>query len=465
MSSALQLVFLLASLFSLSAGTDRQSLNYSIVPRQEEVNTCGFAIAAGILAAVSGDALSAVPDEASLTADYARHDTRGSPESSTLLDLLKIFAQNGVTAIPFSGSSEDATAMLSQGIPLVTHLKSPTEHFILALGLSQDGIDIADPDAGFQIMPMDNFSARISGFFIAIPDLRSNAGFWDSVSTAHDIALRQISFLSRLSGGGIVQKPAARGKAYESAAAQRASRKSSLGFSVALFGSAPAAAANTSLSLPAAGEVSAHLDGRLSSAFNYGALLAFAPGYRYRFSASLAFRLDSGNDSARSKKACFFKAGTVLETRKFAERSAGQDGLTETTVHENSGEAFGFFAEPFLEFTTSSVSEASLVKAGFAIGASLASGREARPFLQADAGTILALSADLALQAGLNLRLKTETESDRKFAALSSYAEFGIHIPADRVSMQLLGSLYTGVRLNLGNVQDEANAIIVRWQL
>lgn len=117
MSSALQLVFLLASLFSLSAGTDRQSLNYSIVPRQEEVNTCGFAVAAGILAAVSGDALSAVPDEASLTADYARHDTRGSPESSTLLDLLKIFAQNGVTAIPFSGSSEDAAAMLSQGFP------------------------------------------------------------------------------------------------------------------------------------------------------------------------------------------------------------------------------------------------------------------------------------------------------------------------------------------------------------
>jgi len=449
MSSALQLVFLLASLFSLTAGTDQQSLKYSIVPRQREVNTCGFAVAAGILRAVSGDALSAVPEEAALTAIFAQHDSAGKPETATMLDLLRIFAQYGVTAIPFRGSIDDAAAMLSQGIPLIAHLKSPIEHFILAAGFSPVGIAAADPDAGFQIMPMDDFSVRASGFFIALPDLRNNASFSKSVNEASALALRQMGFLSQLAGGGILQKSALQKKGAQSSKVQRPSQESSLGFSVALFGSASVSATQGSLLPAEAAEVSAHLDGRISSALSYDAVLALIPGCRSRFSASLAVRLDNGNESPRLKKAWFIKAGSVLEA----------------CLTEVSGSGYRLFPEPFLGLSSSSVSDASMVSTGFVIGAGFAAGVGALPFVQAEAGTILALSADMALQAGLSARLKMEADSGRRFFALYSTCEFGIHIPADRLCERLPGSLYAGARICLAPAQEKTNAVILSFQL
>jgi|GEM_PF-2897637 len=449
MSSALQLAFLLASLFSLTAGTDQQSLKYSIVPRQQEVNTCGFAVAAGILRAATDDVPSVVPDEAALTAIFAQHDSAGKPETATMLDLLRIFSQHGIAAIPFRGNIEDAVGMLSQGIPLVTHLKSPTEHFILAARLSPFGMAAADPDVGFQIMPMDDFSARASGFFIALPDLRNNASFLDRVNKANALELRQMGFFSHLIGGGILQKPAPPGKGVQSGKVQRESRESSLGFSVALFGSTTASAA-PGLLLPAeAVEVSARLDGRLSSALSYGAVLALIPGLWSRFSASLAFRLDNGHESPRLKKALLLKAGSALEVR----------------LAEVPGSGYRLFPEPFLGLSSSSVSDASMVSAGFVAGTSLAAGVGVLPFFQAEAGTILALSADLALQAGLTARLKMEADSGRRFVALYSTCEFGIHIPADRLCERLPGSLYAGVRISLSPAQEKTNAVIVSMQL
>lgn len=449
MSSALQLVFLLASLFSLTASTDQQSLKYSIVPRQREVNSCGFAVATGILRAVSDTTPSSVPDEAALTAVFAQHDSEGRLETASMLDLLRIFAHYDLTAIPFKGSIADAVAMLAQGIPLITHFQIPTEHFILAAGLSPFGIAAADPDAGFQIIPMDDFSTRASGFFIALPDLQNNASFSKSVSEASALTLRQMEFLSQLAGGEIMQKPTSQGYEAQSSKVGKAVRENSLGFSVTLFGSAAASTVPHSPLSAEVIEVSARLEGRLSSSLSYNAMLALIPGYRSRFSASLAFRLDNDNTSSRFKKVWFFKAGSTLEASFF----------------EDSGSEYRLVPEPFLGLLSSSVSQTSIVNTGFVIGASFASGVGALPFVQAEAGTILALSADMALQAGLSARLKMEADSSRRFVALNSTCEFGIHIPTDRLSERLPGSLYAGARINLAPAQDTTNAIIISLQL
>lgn len=447
MASPLNLVFLLASLFSFTSNTNLHCISYSIVPRQHEATTCGFAVVSGVVQFAAPALPAARRDETALIEACAQRDTEGRFEPASMLDLLKIFQLFGVAAFPIQGSFEDAIAMLMQGIPLVVHLKQPTEHFVLAAQLVQNYIAVADPAAGFAMLSRADFSASASGSYIALPDLRTNAEFSARASEAYIRAVRQNGFFRQVAGASgreIVPNLVSQSTANRTA---RSLPKNSVSFSAALSGS-------DEQNVPE-GELSVRLDGQLSPRLSYGALAALSPGDRYKVAASLAFKLNAAtqgthdSSSDQLKKMSYFKVSSVLEAR----------------TGNSADNRLELKAEPFIGIATASVAGASLLSMELSLGTVLDSRGIAVPFFQIESGIILALSADLAVQAGMNTRLARVTDSANRTMAVYSSCEVGIDIPADRMVAKAPGIFYSGVRINLTHTQEAAPAIIMRWEL
>lgn len=220
------MAFILASALQAQLLETRESLLFAVVPRQAEAQSCGYAVLAGLIRLLgassgtdstpsdtqhTGDASLPIADEASLIARYGGSAPEGAKPLS-LLDMTRILADYGVSSVPVWIAPENIGAALSRAGLLILHYRAPSPHFILALGMEDGLIAVADPADGLTVLSAEELATRASGYALILstdePQRRRAAATAAEATHSAAICRRQLKTIAGdiLRGGGTGEK-------------------------------------------------------------------------------------------------------------------------------------------------------------------------------------------------------------------------------------------------------------------
>lgn len=171
------LVLALASSLQMQAPQTCESLFFSIVPRQSEANSCGYAVLAGLigLAAAqrktlgSGYPLQVAVDEAQLLERYGGASRKGlgsmeTPKTLSLGSMARVLTDYGIPSLLLRIVPGAMDAVLAGPAPIVLHYDKPAPHFVLALGAEDGYAVLADPADGLVALSSEELAGRASGY-------------------------------------------------------------------------------------------------------------------------------------------------------------------------------------------------------------------------------------------------------------------------------------------------------------
>jgi hypothetical protein len=164
--AANSLCLAILSLISLARPFSYSDLAFMLVPKQERIGSCGYAVLAGAIALAGSERnLSTLPTETSLFRRYNPEPPQGlpSPASLTMADLSIILEDYGISTFPIRLDPRHIPAILNSHGPAILHLTYPTRHFVLGFSYKDDQILAADPEWGLHAMGTDELYRRSSG--------------------------------------------------------------------------------------------------------------------------------------------------------------------------------------------------------------------------------------------------------------------------------------------------------------
>lgn len=198
--SGFSLACALAAAVHLAAPATKESIAFSVVPRQRAAFSCGYALLAGLLelrAARGGEGLPAgfprPVTEGYLVRLYGQG--RAEPAGETLPrgesenyaptplsigDMRSILADFGLESAPAAINPWDISRVLESAAPIVIHYDRPAPHFVLALAAREGLVAVADPESGLAFLSIGEFAARASGYalFVSALDKKGGGAGW-----------------------------------------------------------------------------------------------------------------------------------------------------------------------------------------------------------------------------------------------------------------------------------------------
>ena len=173
------LALFLASAMRMQNFQTCESLFFTIVPRQTEAQSCGYAILAGLIGLIgpqvtletdsnvvyAGGVGRTSIDERSLMRRYGDFSIE-CPRALSFRDMIMILADYGIPSAPFRLPSEKIGATIAQAGLLILHYAAPTPHFVLALGEEKGFFAVADPADGLTALSAEELAERISGYVL-----------------------------------------------------------------------------------------------------------------------------------------------------------------------------------------------------------------------------------------------------------------------------------------------------------
>ena len=146
-------------------------LRYEGVTGQTEWYTCGPAALATLLTQFYGLEDAGELELLELSLQAMEGSGKNVEETGvTALALKQVTEAKGVAAKGFSVTMEELRAYFGgDGLPLVIHVTRPQFHYVLAIGLVEDQIVLADPSYGRRILPFSSlvYEKGFSGVVIA----------------------------------------------------------------------------------------------------------------------------------------------------------------------------------------------------------------------------------------------------------------------------------------------------------
>lgn len=150
----------------------KEALRFQYVFEQGYDRSCGFSVAASLLALYWGE----TADEGTLLRRFASEDLESDRLSANFLGLAEIFSEYGLSAKGVLMSWEQLALALEGFAPIVIHYDRPDRHFALALRASDGWIITLDPAMGCELQGREQFLERWSGaaLVVAAPSRRKN---------------------------------------------------------------------------------------------------------------------------------------------------------------------------------------------------------------------------------------------------------------------------------------------------
>ncbi|TXT48698.1 MAG: hypothetical protein FD137_940 [Spirochaetes bacterium] len=128
------------------------SLTFSIAPRQSTPDSCGYAAAAGMLSLYFKAPQAEPPPPRAKQASFS--------------DIASIFELQGLPSYPYWVEPRLILSAIRQAGPAILHLDAPTNHFILGISETEDGLFVADPEWGSGVLALEELSRRASGYLL-----------------------------------------------------------------------------------------------------------------------------------------------------------------------------------------------------------------------------------------------------------------------------------------------------------
>lgn len=168
----------------------REELRFAFVDEQGWDASCGYAALASLLKRYRGVS---IDEEGLLKQSELRG---GAVVKVSLAELARLSQERGLEARAWR-MDYDQLLGASMELPLLVHYDRPRGHFALLLRVGPEGVVVADPSRGLELLTRQQFGDRWSGVALEVVDPAQPARGASAVETAADSALGRARLIDR----------------------------------------------------------------------------------------------------------------------------------------------------------------------------------------------------------------------------------------------------------------------------